>query len=164
MTAQPTICLGSAGPERMKSAILRIYSVKPAANGERRPAGVGFLVADEFALTCAHVVYNALAVAEGTKLPGGTVITFDFPLALAATSGSGLFTASIEELIPRQPGGAGDVAVLRLKAPVPEARPVRLAMVDGLWNHRAGVFGLPAGRPDGVWHSGIRAHTDCALD
>jgi hypothetical protein len=139
----------------MKSAILRIYSAKSAANGGRKSVGVGFLVNDEFALTCAHVVYDALALAEGTQLPRGTVITVDFPLVPASTDDGGVFTASIEELIPRQAGGAGDVAVLRLDAPVPGTRPVRLATADGVWNHRAGVFGLPDGRPEGVWHSGL---------
>ena len=32
---------------------------------------------------------------------------------------------------------------------------MRLAMADGFWDHRAGVFGLPAGRPGGVWHRGL---------
>jgi len=139
----------------MKSAILRIYAAKPAANGERVSVGVGFLVSDEFALTCAHVVTRALDLAAGTQPPEGAVITVDLPLLPTPAGTGGIFTASIEELIPRQPTGAGDVAVLRLNAPVPEAGPVRLAMADGLWNHRAGVFGLPTGRPGGVWHSGL---------
>ena len=139
----------------MKSAILRIYAAESSANGERKPVGVGFLVSDEFALTCAHVVYRALALAVGTQPPEGAVITADLPLLSAPGGDGGVLTANIEELIPGQQTGEGDVAVLRLKAPVPQARPVRLAMADGLWGHRAGVFGLPAGRPGGVWHSGL---------
>ena len=155
MTAQPVIRPGSVGPEPMKSAILRIYSAESAANGERKSVGVGFLVDDQLAITCAHVVYHALALPEGTPLPRGAVVAVDFPLVRALTDSEVVFTASIEELVPRRAGGAGDVAVLRFDAPVPETRPVRLAAADGVWNHRAGVFGLPDGRPDGVWHSGL---------
>ena len=155
MTAQPIIHPGSVGPEHMKSAILRIYAATSAANGGRKSVGVGFLVNDEFALTCAHVVYDALALAVGIDLPKGAVIIVDLPLVPAPVGHGGVLTASIEELIPRQPTGEGDVAVLRLNTPVPGARPVRLAAADSLWNHRAGVFGLPDGRPGGVWHSGL---------
>ena len=139
----------------MKSAILRIYAAQPGGDGERVPVGVGFLIDDKFALTCAHVVYTALGLAAGTQPPEEAVITVDLPLLPPPAGTGGIFTASIEELIPRQPTGAGDVAVLRVHAPVPGASPVHLAMADGFWNHRAGVFGLPDGRPGGVWHSGL---------
>jgi WD40 repeat protein len=155
VTPQAAVHHGSAGPEPMKSAILRIYAAKPAANGERESVGVGFLVSHEFALTSAHVVYAALALAAGTQPPEGAVVTVDLPLLSAPAGDGGVLTVSIEELIPRQPTGAGDVAVLRLNAPVPDARPVRLVMADDRWDHRAGVFGLSAGHPAGVWHSGL---------
>jgi WD40 repeat protein len=148
---EPAAHPGKIGPEAMNSAILRIYAARPAANGDRMPVGVGFLVSDEFALTCAHVVETALGLAEGTSLPDGAVIAVDLPLAGI----DGIFTASIEELVPHRPADAGDVAVLRLTSRVPGASPVHLAMADGFWNHRAGVFGLPAGRPGGVWHRGL---------
>lgn len=154
MTLQPLIHPGSAGPERMKSAILRIYAAEHGADSVRTPAGVGFLVTGEFALTCAHVVRDALGLAEGTRPSEEAEITVDLPL-VPAPAGGGVLTARIEKLIPRQPMGAGDVAVLRLTAPVPDAQPVRLAEAEDLWHHRAGVFGLPDGRPDGVWHNGL---------
>ena len=78
---------GSVGPEAMKSAILRIYAAQPAANGERVPVGVGFLVSDEFALTCAHVVYTALGLAAGTQPHEEAVITADLPL-LSTSAGA----------------------------------------------------------------------------
>lgn len=149
----PTARPGTYGPEPMQSAILRVYSTTPGRDGERKPTGVAFLVDDQFALTCAHVVYGALALDEGVKPPEGAVIPIDMPLTSAP--GGTIRSATVEELIPRQQGGGGDVAVLRLAAPVPGARPVRLAMSNGLWNHRAGAFGLPDGRPGGVWHSGL---------
>ncbi|WP_052069085.1 nSTAND1 domain-containing NTPase [Streptacidiphilus albus] len=147
--------LEGAGPETLKPAILRIYAERPGANGEKTSAGVGFLVDDQFALTCAHVVYQALGLTAGAPKPEGAVITVDLPLLTTAFGNGAVLTASVEELMPRQPTGSGDVAVLRLSAPVPGARPVRLVEAHGVWNHRAGAFGLPGARPDGVWHSGL---------
>jgi WD40 repeat protein len=138
----------------MKSAIVRIFAAAPAAGG-KASVGVGFLVDDHHLLTCAHVVYDALAPAKGAPLPEGAVLPVDLPLLPAPRGVTGVLTASVEELIPRQPSGAGDVAVLRLDMPVQGAWPVRLAETDGYWNHRAGAFGLPAGRAAGVWHRGL---------
>ena len=139
----------------MKSAIVRIFAAAPAANGGKASVGVGFLVDDHHLLTCAHVVYDALTLARGAPLPEGAVLPVDLPLLSAPRGESGVLTASVEELIPRQPSGAGDVAVLRLDMPVRGAWPVRLAETDGYWNHRAGAFGLPDARPAGVWHGGL---------
>lgn len=165
---RPTAEPAGVGPEAMKCAIVRIFAAgtvlndapNDAPNGEKASVGVGFLVDDRIALTCAHVVADALGLARGAEPPAGALLTVDLPLLPGSAGGGGVgageaLTASVEYLIPRQPSGAGDVAVLRLGAQVPAARPLRLVEVDGVWNHRAGAFGLPAGRPAGVWHSGV---------
>lgn len=48
--------------------------------------------------------------------------------------------------------------MLRLDAPLPGARPVRLVDADQVWGHPARAYGLPGGRPGGVWHSGMLRH------
>lgn len=146
--------LVSQGPEAMRSAIVRIFAESPEADEERTPVGVGFLIDDQVALTCAHVVTNALGLKRGTTPPTGTLINLDLPLLTAPASGD-VLTASIQELIPPEPSGAGDIAVLRLRAQLPGSRPVRLVEPHSVWGHRAAAFGLPSGRPGGVWHNGV---------
>jgi WD40 repeat protein len=149
--------VGPAGawPEIMKDAIVRIFADRPTATGERPSVGVGFLIEDQLVLTCAHVVTDALGIARDAAPPEDAVITMDLPLLAGPAEGGGVLTARVQELISRQAGVAGDVAVLRLSAAVPGAWPIRLVNETAVWGHRAGAFGLPSGRPGGVWHSGV---------
>ncbi|MFD7135692.1 trypsin-like peptidase domain-containing protein [Streptomyces sp. NPDC059894] len=125
------------------------------------PVGLGFLVTDELALTCAHVINAALGTAPETEPAGHARIEVTLPLLRApaksapdgAVAGAPHVTASVEHWVPPQPSGAGDVAVLRLSAVVPGSRPIRLVDEPDVWQHPARVFGFPAGRPGGVWHS-----------
>ncbi|MET9395276.1 serine protease [Streptomyces sp. NPDC006624] len=150
------------GAGALDRALLRILDAR------RQPVGVGFLVSDTVALTCAHVVRAALGAAEGTPPRPGARVQVDLPLVPAAPSAE----AVVEQWVPpRAPGdssagtasGAADVAVLRFAAAPRRAGPVRLvdadavadASADGLWGHRVRAFGLPAGRPGGVWHAGV---------
>lgn len=142
MTAQPAG--QGAGARSLDAAILRIFA------GPDRPVGVGLLVADDLALTCAHVVTTALGIADGAQPPTNAQVEIDLPL-LGTGRGT---TAGIERWAPTQ-----DVAVLRLAEPVAGARPMRLVNqpenLEDLWGHPARAFGVPAGHPGGVWHSGV---------
>ncbi|MEW2706220.1 trypsin-like peptidase domain-containing protein [Streptomyces koyangensis] len=138
----------------LERALLRI------CDGRGQPVGLGFLVSDTMALTCAHVVTAALGTPAGTPPGPGARVPVDLPLV----AGRPRADAAVERWLPPRgtgdgPGGAVDVAVLRLEVPPPGARPVRLvdtaAPADGLWGHRVRAFGLPAGRPGGVWHAGV---------
>ncbi|MFD7135478.1 trypsin-like peptidase domain-containing protein [Streptomyces sp. NPDC059894] len=142
------------GPKALERALLRIR------DGRGDPVGLGFLVSDTVALTCAHVVSAALGTPAGTPPEPGARVPVDLPLV----AGGPQADAVVELwLPPREPGdepsGAADVAVLRFEAPLPGAGPVRLVdtdeSADGLWSHRVRAFGLPAGRPGGVWHAGV---------
>ncbi|MFI1562233.1 trypsin-like peptidase domain-containing protein [Streptomyces sp. NPDC020490] len=157
------------GPKALDRALLRILDAR------RQPVGVGFLVSGTVALTCAHVVSAALGTPAGTAPEPGARVLVDLPLV----SGGPPHSDAVVELWvpPRSPGdasfgaasGAADVAVLRLAAPLPGAGPVRLVDGDtsavaagpadepggGLWGHRVRAFGLPVGRPGGVWHAGV---------
>ncbi|MFD9421900.1 MULTISPECIES: serine protease [unclassified Streptomyces] len=135
--------------------MLRVFD----ARGEA--VGVGFLVSDTLALTCAHVVSAALGTHPGTAPEPGARVRIDLPLApTAAGDATAHSTAAIEHWVPprtpgAEPSGPADVAVLRLETPLPGAGPVRLVDAEELWDHRVRAFGLPAGRPGGVWHAGI---------
>jgi hypothetical protein len=139
----------------MRSAILRIFAAEPRADGTRQAVGVGFLVDGQLALTCAHVLRAAFGLAEGHRPPAGATIRVDAPLLPEPRGGDRLVHARVEKFVERSSAGEGDIAVLRLEAPIPGTRPVHLAATSTLWNHTAGVFGLPGQRPDGVWHSGL---------
>ncbi|QTD96598.1 hypothetical protein S1361_04510 [Streptomyces cyanogenus] len=127
------------------------------------PVGLGFLVAEDLALTCAHVVDAALDPSPAAEPAAGARIEVAFPLLRApaastvdgADSGENHTTARVEHRVPPGPSGAGDVAVLRLSAAVPDSRPLRLIEEPDVWEHPARVFGFPAGRPGGVWHSAV---------
>ncbi|MFD7711173.1 trypsin-like peptidase domain-containing protein [Streptomyces sp. NPDC059786] len=152
----------SPGPAALGAALLRI------ADAHGAPRGVGFLVTDELALTCAHVVTAALGLPDGGPLPAAAEVVVDLPLARApadtsagtpvpgAGNGTGPRTnARVVHWVPAQDGGAGDIALLRLVSPLPGAGPVRLVETDDTWGHPARAFGFPAGRPGGAWHSGV---------
>ncbi|MEU0065505.1 trypsin-like peptidase domain-containing protein, partial [Streptomyces albidoflavus] len=138
----------------LEQALLRI------CDGRGTAVGLGFLVSDTVALTCAHVVTAALGTPVGTPPGPDARVSVDLPLV----AGRPRAEVAVEWWLPPRgpgdgPGGAGDVAVLRFDAPPPGARPVRLvdteASTDGLWGHRVRAFGLLTGRPGGVWHAGV---------
>ncbi|MFE3493877.1 trypsin-like peptidase domain-containing protein [Streptomyces sp. NPDC059175] len=150
------------GPKVLDRALLRILDAR------RQPVGVGFLVSDTVALTCAHVVSAALGTSAHAPPEPGARLSVDLPLVPTVPQAD----ATVELWVPpRVPGGAAsapaDVAVLRFAAPLPGAGPVRLVdadepadatvddAADELWGHRVRAFGLPAGRPGGVWHAGV---------
>lgn len=120
-------------------------------------AGAGFLVADDLVLTCAHVVSDALDRPREKAVEAGTEVAVDLPLAGDAGGAydGGDRTAEVRRWIPVQPDRTGDMALLRLRDPVPGARP--LPLVDppqGVWHHAARALGFPDDHPGGVWHSG----------
>ncbi|MFF3762898.1 trypsin-like peptidase domain-containing protein [Streptomyces sp. NPDC001922] len=136
-----------AGPEALEAAVLRIRD--PAG----RPVGVGFLITAELAVTCAHVIGTALGLRDGEEPPADAVAELDLPLTGLPGNGSTV-TATVEHWLPEEPSGAGDLAVLRLRAPLPGARPVRMVDAGDVWQHPMRAFGFPDGRDHGVWHAG----------
>lgn len=137
------------GPVSLEVATLRIFST----TGD--PVGLGFLVTRELALTCAHVVASALGLEDDAEPALGASIGLDLPLLAQPGQDVSALTATVEEWIPEQSSGAGDVAVLRLSKPLQAAGPVRLITAPDVWNHKARAFGFPDGHPAGVWHAGL---------
>ncbi|MEU1287677.1 serine protease [Kitasatospora sp. NPDC005856] len=137
------------GPKALNSAVLRVRDTR----GD--PVGLGFLVSAELALTCAHVVSAALGLRPDERPEAAARLDVDLPLQPTSSTGGAGVTASVEHWMPPLESGGGDVAVLRLDAPLPGGRPVRLIETDEVWEHPVRAFGFPAGRPGGVWHSGV---------
>lgn len=149
MSSLPPDAVGAAGPRAFDAAVLRIR------DGRGDAVGLGFLVAADLALTCAHVVSAALGLPEDVEPDASARLDIGLPLQPpAAVDGPGT-TASVESWLPPQSSGTGDVAVLRLSAPLPGSHPLRLVEAQDVWGHPARAFGFPSGRPGGVWHSGV---------
>ncbi|MFF2546050.1 trypsin-like peptidase domain-containing protein [Kitasatospora sp. NPDC058063] len=154
MTAPVPGPVEGVGSNALDAAVLRIHDALS------RPVGAGFLVAPDLAVTCAHVVSAALA-GQGVEPGVGSWVFVDLPL-LPVPSGAGRpavagVMAVVEHWVPRTPERGGDVAVLRLAAPLAGARPVRPVetRAENVWDHPVRVFGFPVGRSDGVWHAGV---------
>ncbi|MFE1318142.1 trypsin-like peptidase domain-containing protein [Kitasatospora phosalacinea] len=128
----------------LSSAIVRVTGPDGAV------AGVGFLVSPDLAVTCAHVVADALGIPRThVPVPPGTV-TLDRPLSGAADRTA----AEVAHWIPLRADGTGDIAVLRLGVPVPGVVPLAMASPVGVWQRSVRVAGFPAASPGGVWHAG----------
>ncbi len=134
-----------AGMTTLESSILRIFHTNGGA------VGVGFLLDNRHALTCAHVVANALGLRTyAENLPADEII-LDFPLVASGEK----FTARVMDWHPRQPGGKGDLARLEILSPLPkEAGPVPMVQEENVWNKTFRAFGFPSGREAGVWADG----------
>ncbi|MEU6059050.1 serine protease [Streptomyces sp. NPDC047097] len=133
-----------AADEALNAAAVRIRGEDGAC------AGAGVLVTADQLLTCAHVVSDALGTPRGAEVAAGAEVRVDFPLAGV----EGSRPAVVERWIPEGAGHRGDVAVLRLGAPVPGTRPAPVADPDGLSDRPVRAVGFPVGEPGVLWHRG----------
>jgi WD40 repeat protein/energy-coupling factor transporter ATP-binding protein EcfA2 len=117
--------------------------------------GLGVLIAPTLVLTCAHVVLEASGrPARQEERPDG-------PLGVRLVLREGEpVDAVVRDWVPVRANGTGDVAVLSLTRPLPEARPVLMVAPRDVWDHKAIVFGLPRDDTGGGWHTArLRART-----
>ncbi|MFJ8045895.1 trypsin-like peptidase domain-containing protein [Kitasatospora sp. NPDC096147] len=129
----------------LRSALLRVLGPDGAVYG------AGLLIAPGLAVTCAHVVADALGVPpEDQRRPTGRLV-LERPLV----PGAGPAAAEVAQWVPVRADGSGDVAVLRLTVPVTGAVLPAVAAPDGFWQHPVRVPGFPGDAPDGVWHKGL---------
>ncbi|MGA5897927.1 trypsin-like peptidase domain-containing protein [Streptomyces venetus] len=110
--------------------------------------GLGVLIAPTLVLTCAHVVLDALGLpTRREERPEG-------PVRVRLVLREGEETeAVVRDWVPVRANGSGDVAVLSLSRPLPEARPVVMVAPRDVWDHTAIVFGLPRDDTGGGWHT-----------
>ncbi|EFL32376.1 predicted protein [Streptomyces viridochromogenes DSM 40736] len=110
--------------------------------------GLGVIVAPTLVLTCAHVVLDAAGLPTRREdRPEGPV-----RVRLALRAGEET-EAVVRDWVPVRADGSGDVAVLSLSRPLPQARPVVMVAPRDVWDHTAIVFGLPRDDTGGGWHT-----------
>lgn len=130
----------SRGSDVLEASQVRVRS----AGGE--VVGAGFLVAADVVCTCAHVVAEALGLPESAKEAPGGAVDLDFPLLEGRPT--------VRAVVVSWRRGGQDVALLRLEAPLEDARPVRLVDGTSVWGHTFRAFGYPVGADHGVWALG----------
>ncbi len=130
-----------------KASIARIYHANGAV------VGAGFLVSNQYVLTCAHVVAIALGIPANTQETPPGDIYLDFPLIAPGER----LKAQVAFWKPISPTKElEDLAGLKVKSQLPsEAKPVSLMGADDVWGHPFRLFGFPSGHNDGVWATGV---------
>jgi WD40 repeat protein len=126
----------------------------PTAPGDS-PVRVGgaLLIAEDLAVTSAHVVSAALGLPAGTQPPWDVGLSVALPDPAA-----GFAPVTIEAWGPATGSASplADLALLRLTRPLAGARPAVLlpAPLDHLAGHRVWVLAAPERGAAGGWHSG----------
>jgi len=133
--------------QALKQAIVRIYHI----NGN--VVGSGFLVADRFVLTCAHVVTAALGISIETVEAPTSLLDLDFPLISPGQK----LKAKIVFWQPMESNQVGeDIAGLELEEPFSlDCKPARLVISLDFWDHPFHILGFPASNLSGTWASGV---------
>lgn len=132
-----------------KNSIIRIFYQDDVV-------GIGFLVAEKYALTCAHVVAEALLLNNSSisNIPDGE-IQVDFPLANSTEK----IKATVIYWCPTSDLNSDvvieDIAVLKLEHLPSQSQPTRLILSDNISKHPFKVFGCPQGVSFGVWATGV---------
>ncbi len=132
--------------DAVTGSAVRVWSVA----GE--VVGAGFVAGPDTVATCAHVVAEALGADPYAASPPAGVVRLDLPLL----GGSAQLTAVVSRWLPIGQDGTGDVALLRVREPLPVgARMPPLRRADQVWDRPFRAFGFPDGAWDGVWASGV---------
>ncbi len=154
----------STPPSPLRTAVISSAQASPLAIQEPLAAslvrirttegwvvGAGFLVGARQVLTCAHVISQALGLAETSVDLPPAAVSLDFPFVPPRT----LLTAKVVLWCPALADGSGDIAGLELQGEPPAGvEAVRFATAEDMWEHPFRAFGFPAGYDDGVWASG----------
>ena len=132
--------------EALESAIARIY------NQEGGIVGTGFLVSEQYLLTCAHVVADALGLDRYTVEKPQEPVSLDFPyLGVAGVTGQ------VMEWKPRaetETSEGDDIALLQLESPV-RGQQTRLVWTANISGDRYRASGFPRGYDSSVSSYGI---------
>ena len=133
--------------KQFEQSIVRIF------DRDNNIVGTGILVGERLALTCAHVISQAL-FGNTEYMPANKpieIITIDFPLVAPKL----YLQCQVAYWVPMQLTGEGDIAVLELSSPQPtNAKPVYLIENDNPWEHGFKTFGCTQEAPNGLWISG----------
>jgi hypothetical protein len=116
------------------------------ANGKAH--GCGVLVAPDLVLTCAHVAGPA---AGGTKAGGRPANELGIAVSSQPEHGTLRGTVVSDGWVPAQSDGRGDLALIRLRTPVPAAHAAVLAHCGPPVRREVRAFGHPRNDPFGRW-------------
>ena len=132
--------------EGLESAIARIYNQKGGI------VGTGFLVSEQYLLTCAHVVADALGLDRYTVEKPQEPVSLDFPyLGVAGVTGQ------VMEWKPRaetETSEGDDIALIQLEYPV-KGQQTRLVWTANISGDRYRASGFPRGYDSSVSSYGI---------
>ena len=117
-----------------KTSIIRLFS-------HDQVVGIGFLVSEHYALTCAHVVSEALLITSTTQSCPEGEIKVDFPLLNPKDKFSVRVICWHPESELDSEEAIEDIAVLKLDHLPASAHPTRLLLSENLANNRFKVFG-----------------------
>ena len=142
-----------------ESAIARIY--RPNVEYPNQGVvGAGFLISQQYLVTCAHVIASALGIRQETPETPTKSIDLDFPRVAPGQKlkAKVVFWKPVQSFTasPSEPGE--DIAVLELEGEPPgQVQPATIVPVEeeDLWEHSFRVFGFPAKHDNGVWATGI---------
>ncbi|NEO90002.1 MAG: trypsin-like peptidase domain-containing protein [Moorea sp. SIO3G5] len=132
-----------------KTSIIRLFY-------HDQVVGIGFLVSEHYALTCAHVVAEALFISSTTQSCPEGEINVDFPLL----NGTEKFSGRVVCWHPVSPledseEAIEDIAVLKLDNLPASAHQTRVILSENLANNPFKVFGCPKKVSFGVWATGV---------
>jgi len=129
-------------------SIVRIYKQ------QQEVVGAGFVISNEYILTCAHVVAVALGIDSRSLQQPTQEVEIDF-LNIKLVE---RLTATVEFWLPVNPGNSPeDIAVLKLNQSLPvevQIAPLSLTKCD-LYGHKFEACGFPEGRNGGAWAEGV---------
>ncbi|WP_071187408.1 trypsin-like peptidase domain-containing protein [Trichormus sp. NMC-1] len=135
--------------ESYKTRIARIYT--SADENVINVVGGGFLISDQYIVTCAHVVADALGINHTTQEKPQSLIKLDFPFC--AGDNKKKFEANVKCWKPQSNPNYSygeDIAVLEFLEKLPTNNiTFQLSLADTN-NHQFSVLGFPEGRDQGV--------------
>ena len=137
--------------QQFESAIARVY------NKQGTVIGAGFLIAERYLLTCAHVIAAALGISDTSQTMPTEIIELDFPLDAAKREVMPQkLQAKVISWFPVLENNFNtteDVAGLQLlNAPPSPIQPVKLQAVSNFQdNHPFKLFGFPKSDLKGAW-------------
>jgi hypothetical protein len=136
----------------LSAGLIRIW------DRDGKVAGAGFLISDRIALTCAHVVAQALGRPAADAGGDGDLVSVDFALIREAAFRIQLASVTPIPLSRGRRDVLADAVALRLEGPLPEgARPLPLSLDSAVMQHPFTTFGFPSVSPheNGDWADGI---------
>jgi tetratricopeptide (TPR) repeat protein len=143
-----------ASRDAMMACLVRIFG----HSGE--VVVTGFVVADGFVCTCAHVVNEARGadLDEAEAPPPSLQITLDFPGLTAAPGPPYAANVAKGGWNPIRPNESGDIAILRLDRRAPAvACPAQLVTLDAPYGRSVRAYGYPDGFDQGQ-HAYAKLH------